>query len=457
MKNIAFVFMIATLTAPVLGQEKELDLDDLVSRALERNPGIKALEDASQASRFSITPAGALPDPVIGFGFKNMSTQWTVGEEVMSEVSLAFSQTFPFPGKQRLKSEIASTQFLQTAESYKAARLTLVREIKELYAKLYYYQKAADFLRQKKAVLEKALNLAELKYSVGTGAQPDIFRAQVEISGIEEMLLNMNQMIRTTSANINALLDLPSESPLGQAKEISLYALNADLETLSQKAEENSPRLLGARLMIEQGEIEVRMAKKEFYPNFMVQVGKGFKGPIPDMYEFMVGVEIPLWSGKKQSPLLEQAVCRLSGTRNEYASMRNEVGFMVTESYTMARTAGDMVGLCRTRILPQARLAYESSLANYQTGKVDFLMLISDISNLFTYETEYVRNLASLWSAVARLEELTSLELINPAGVVGLGQRSGHSRRSPLRKVARWPKAASALRSCRHDEIRTSG
>jgi cobalt-zinc-cadmium efflux system outer membrane protein len=91
------------------------------------------------------------------------------------------------------------------------------------------------------------------------------------------------------------------------------------------------------------------------------------------------------------------------------------VGYMITESYTMARTAGDLAGLYKNQILPQARLAYESSLANYQTGKVDFLMLISDITNLFTYEAEYVRNLSTLWSSAARLEELTSLELINPA------------------------------------------
>ena len=43
--------------------------------------------------------------------------------------------------------------------------------------------------------------------------------------------------------------------------------------------------------MILEGETEVKMARKEFLPNFMVQVGKGFKGPLPDMYEIMVGVE----------------------------------------------------------------------------------------------------------------------------------------------------------------------
>jgi outer membrane protein TolC len=91
----------------------------------------------------------------------------------------------------------------------------------------------------------------------------------------------------------------------------------------------------------------------------------------------------------------------------------------------MARTAGELISLYKNKIVPQARFAYESSLANYQTGKVDFLMLISDITNLFTYEAEYFRNLSSLWSSAAKLEELTSLELLGPpqeaASVKGSG------------------------------------
>jgi outer membrane protein TolC len=415
MKKAIVFLVVVLLTFTAFAQEADLDLDALVSAALEKNPMIKSLEDAARAAKFRIGPAGALPDPVIGFGLKNMGlTRWTVGEEIMSEVGITVSQMIPFPGKLSLRAEIASTQALRSKEDLGAARLELVRQIKELYARLFYYQRSVELLGQKKEVLEKALQLAELRYSIGTGAQPDIFRAKVEISGIDEMSLNMGQMIRTTTANINALLAEPPDSPLGRAKEIPFQELTIDLGSLQSAAQDKYPLLKAAQLMIEEGETEVRMARKEYYPNFMVQVGKGFKGALPDMYEVMVGVEIPLYAKRKQANLLEESVSRLSGSRNEYASMRNEVGFMITESYTMARTAGDLVGLYKNKILAQARFAYESSLVNYQTGKVDFLMLISDITNLFTYETEYFRNLSSLWASAAKLEELTSLELLSP-------------------------------------------
>jgi len=124
MKKPAFLLtaLILIFSASAYAQEAELDLDALVKSALEKNPKIKSLEDAARASKFRIRPAGALPDPVIGLGLKNMGlTRWTVGEEVMSEVGVSVSQMIPFPGKLSLKSRIASTQALQAEEDLKAA------------------------------------------------------------------------------------------------------------------------------------------------------------------------------------------------------------------------------------------------------------------------------------------------------------------------------------------------
>ena len=405
--------LIIILSLNAYSQGENLSLNQLINFALERNPQIKSLQDMTYAQKSRVSAEGALPDPVLGFSLKNVGLdRFTVGQEMMSEVGFSVSQMIPFPGKLRLKSAIASSQALQVEETLKAARLSLVREIKELYAKLFYYQKSLELLQRKKDVLRNALQISEVKYSVGVGVQSDLFKAQVEISGIEEMILTMEQMARTTRANINSLLDLPPESPLGNPKEIDFYELKADLNTLQEQAQAKSPVLKEAQLMIDQGEIEVKMAKKEYYPNFMIQVGKGFKGALPDMYEVMVGVEVPLYYKKKQANLLEESVSRLSSSKNQYTSMKNEIAFMLTESYTMAKTFANVVALYKDKVLPQARLAYESSLANYRVNRVDFLMLLSDIHSLFTYEMEYFRNLSNFWASVAKVEELTSQEFI---------------------------------------------
>jgi outer membrane protein TolC len=144
----------------------------------------------------------------------------------------------------------------------------------------------------------------------------------------------------------------------------------------------------------------------------MVLAGKEFKGALPDMYEVMIGVEIPLFYKKKQANLLEESVSRLSGARQDLNAMKNDVNAMLAESFIMAKTAENLIKLYKEKIIPQSALALESSLANYQTNKTDFLMVLSAINGLVSTEIDYVKNLTSLWSAAAKIEELTSLEIV---------------------------------------------
>ncbi|MEW5902652.1 MAG: TolC family protein, partial [Acidobacteriota bacterium] len=246
-------------------EEKRLTLDELVRSALERNPKLKAAQSLAEAQKLRIGPEGALPDPVVGLSFKNMGLKGiTIGEEVMSGIGFSFAQAVPFPGKLALRSKIAETRARVAEEDIRVVRLSLLRQVKELYAKLFFYKRSIALLGKKKDLLEKALRLAETKYAVGRGAQPDIFKGRVEISMIEEMIVSMKGMVSALEANLNSLLDYPGDRPLGEPEEIPFYAFPLELAPVSEAARKDSPLLKTAGLMVEEGEREVEMAKKEF-------------------------------------------------------------------------------------------------------------------------------------------------------------------------------------------------
>ena len=79
----------------------------------------------------------------------------------------------------------------------------------------------------------------------------------------------------------------------------------------------------------------------------------------------------------------------------------------------MASTSIRLAGLYRDTVIPQARLALESSLASYQTGRVDFLSVLTNFSTVLEYEMSYVDELASSHTAVSRLEETTGTSLVH--------------------------------------------
>ena len=85
----------------------------------------------------------------------------------------------------------------------------------------------------------------------------------------------------------------------------------------------------------------------------------------------------------------------------------------IQEDFQMASTSNRLARLYRDTVLPQARLALESSMASYQTGRVDFLSVVTNFGTVLEYEMSYVDELASYHTAVSRLEEMTGTPLVH--------------------------------------------
>jgi outer membrane protein TolC len=67
--------------------------------------------------------------------------------------------------------------------------------------------------------------------------------------------------------------------------------------------------------------------------------------------------------------------------------------------------------LYETGILPQARLAVESSLAAYRVNRVDFLTLLDDQMAVLNYEISHASALSNYNMALAEIEFLAGKAL----------------------------------------------
>ena len=417
MKKALLISALILLPALLPAQESALRLEDLLKQALERNPKIRAAGFEADASSFRVPQEKSLPDPMVGLGLKNMGfPQFTVGKEVMSGIGLTFSQAIPFPGKLRLKGEIAEKAFERQKQVRDSVALDVLMEVKTAYFELYGLHKSIAILQEQKALMKKALELTETMYSVGSGVQSDVLKAHVEVSRMDEMITPMAEMIKALNARLNLLLDLPADSPLGMPQDQGVESLPMSLEDIKKAAEENSPMVKEASLMVEEGAKMVDLSKKERSPNFVVEGGWDFKGRLTGMYEVMIGVEIPLYLKTKQAKMLEESLARLAGSKSGLSSTKNDVAFMLTEDFLKARSAENLIKLYKDRIIPQAALTVESTMAGYQVGKTDFMALLSDINTLFSYRMAYYRELVGLWSSIARLEEYSATEIVNWGG-----------------------------------------
>src|SRR5262249_7597713 len=102
----------------------------------------------------------------------------------------------------------------------------------------------------------------------------------------------------------------------------------------------------------------------------------------------------------------EEAATRLVQSRHEHQMTWQELSFGIKDQFLVAKTAERLLALYEQGIIPQAATSLESAMAGYETGKVDFLTLINNLTVLLNFEMDYYKELSNQKKALAQLEEL---------------------------------------------------
>jgi len=126
------------------------------------------------------------------------------------------------------------------------------------------------------------------------------------------------------------------------------------------------------------------------------------------MWQFRVDLKLPVWRGKQRAEVGEQVFTE-SQARHDYEAADVGIQASIREEYTLAATARKLIDLYQKSVIPEARLALESSIASYQTGALDFLSLFSNFMNVVDYELMSHEELMKFHVALAKLEELTGM------------------------------------------------
>jgi len=87
-------------------------------------------------------------------------------------------------------------------------------------------------------------------------------------------------------------------------------------------------------------------------------------------------------------------------------AQQNEVSARLRQQVAAAEQARQSVRLYETGILPQARLAVESTLSSYRVSRADLLMLLDSQMSLFNFELGRARELVNFHKAAAEIEYL---------------------------------------------------
>lgn len=417
MTRPAFVvlLLLASQAAAEEPRSAELSLPELVREALERNPDVQMAQRMVEARRARVPQAGALPDPMLMYGVLNEGRPLpfqTLGSADFSEAYVGISQDIPYPGKRGLREKVAREEASAAEWAYEATRRRVVSEVDQAYYDLYAVHAALSILERNLQLLDQLAKVARTRYSVGQATQQDVLDAEVELSRLEERRSLLLQRRGIVEALLARLLYRTDPVPLGRPGSVVKTALEASLEQVLTRAEEESPFLRERERFVVQGERRVDLARREKLPDLGVNFAYHNRGELDPYWTFGGTLTLPIYAGRKQKKAIEEAAADLGGARSSLDATRAQVRYEVTDAYLMASTADRLLRLYDEGILKQARLSLDSAIAQYQVGKVDFLTLVTSWRRLLDYDLTYHEQLAEHEKALARL----AIHVSAPAG-----------------------------------------
>jgi outer membrane protein TolC len=412
LRILSFVLAVAAL-AP--GQESRLRLEDLVPEALARNPEILAAQKRYEALRQRPAQASSLPDPTLSLSYNSSGNPLPfqgLGKEPTANAGLMVSQELPFPGKRKLRGEIAASEAGAEFDQYLMTRLNVVSRLKQAYYRLAYLHGAVETLTREHHLMQQFLRIGEARYSAGKAAQQDIFKAQTQLSVMETRIERLRQEIPSRQAEINSLLSRAVDSPLARPVDLTPEPLGVTLDDLMAQVRENAPLLRREQKLVERTELALNLARKDYYPDYTVSGGYYYMGSMPPMYMARVDFKLPAYFWRKQRPAVAEQAATVAGARQDYQAANQALSFRVKDDYLMTETSYRLMNMYSTTVVPQASLAMQSSLASYETGAVDFLSVLMNFTSMLDYELNYQDESLSYFLALARLEEMTGVDLL---------------------------------------------
>jgi cobalt-zinc-cadmium efflux system outer membrane protein len=425
-KSAVYAFAVCVVLAvPGFAQDADAHkaaatpLSRLLEEAEQNSPQIHAARQGTQAAREVPAQVTALPDPrfqvqQVNVGSPRPFAGYTNSE--FSYVGFGASQDIPYPGKLRLRGEIAKRDADIANSRADSVSLGVLGDIKATYYQLAYLSQTLSILNNDRQLLKQVEQAADARYRSGMGNQQDILQAQVQQTKLLRDISMHHLEEGKLQARLKQLVNRSQTSPDIEPVPLKETALHMPFEEILTAAEAENPDLAATQHTIERQSLQVDAARKDFKPDFNVQAMWQRTDPAQyrAYYQITFGVKIPLHYGKQRAELA-QAEAELSRARSDREAQSQQLAADLREQDLIAEQSAELLKINREGLIPQARTGFQAGLAAYQNQRQDFQPLLTSYLDILRLEQENLQTLAEHETAIARLEQMTGLSLADAA------------------------------------------
>ena len=415
--------VVSVLFAPATWAEPT-PIDQLVQRALARNPSIQAAKAKWEAALRRITEQGAWEDPKVSFNTL-LGRFVAISPNGFTDQSLTLEQAIPLSGKNRTRARIAMTEAVTAYEDFRRQQLDVAAKVKQGIYRISNLLELLNLNRQDEATLVDITAATKSKFEVGTQSAVDYLTVDLERQKIAETRRDLEEKLGNERTALQVLLSDESFSGASLPPNIDRSTIDLSYSRLRQLTIAQRPEIRQAEAAVQGMSAKVELAKRDWIPDPEITVqAERYNSGSQLVSELNAGVSISLpWVNRSKYRAAEDAA------RSDLAAAQNTLEAAQTEAFGKLRdqlirieTIHHHIELYRDQLIPSARQTVESGESDYAAGKANLTQALTAENNLRQLEVMYQQDLTDYQIALTDLAAIVGADL--PVGS-GKNQKRG--------------------------------
>jgi outer membrane protein TolC len=397
-------FLVLLLIAQPLFAIDFNDRAAVVQAALNSSPTLARLRSEVDAARERIGPASQLPNPMVMAGIRDKQIDLS-DDEMMTMYMVGASQTIVRPSKRASRRKLAELDAQAAELQIASARAELERDVLLAWWDVATTDAQLANAAAVREMIDAIVAAARVRYEVGTSAQADVIRAQLQVSDLDQQILRLQGRRREALARLLPLL--------GQSPDTEVPRLHPpdDIEDIQPDASSippaDHPAIAALEAVVAAQEESARLIRLELAPDVDIEAQYGLRRVQRDMFSVTARIELPLFRRDKTiEPRVREALAARDATKLRIDELRRSLTQALAGALAAHAIATEQIRLHQQVLVPQSRLAFDSTLAAYQTGKASFDAILTTESDFLRLHLQYQEFLARHAQAVVSYEAL---------------------------------------------------
>lgn len=392
-----------------IAHAQELSISEAERIAVQRkDPSVtRYLSRAAALTERSVADS-QLPDPNLKAGIINLPVDtFKFNQEPTTQALIGIQQQFP-AGRSRhvLGQRRLSEADAETAKAY-LRQYEIIRDTRVRWLELYYALNAQRFVMSSRDAVRDLLGVAEAAFAAGQRKSQDVLRAELELSLLDDRLIQIARDIDTARANLDRLIGIAAARPLPrQLPQLSTLPSAQEIRQLLK----SHPMILAESAQIDVREHDIDLALQQYKPKFSVDVDYGVRDAAPgggadrpDFLSARVNMSLPIFTNKRQDRNLSSAYEEQTAALLDRDARLLELNQALKVALADWERLGERVALYDRAVIKKAEDTSQASLSAYGAGVTDFPELIRTRLAVLDNELRRIRLYVDRAQAQARL------------------------------------------------------